>query len=497
MSTDKQVYSIANQRLAIRAYARQRGLEIIKSYEDPGLSGLHLKHRPSLKQLLEDVLSGNALYQLVLVYDVSRWGRFEDQDEAATYEFLCRSSGVAVEYCAEPFRSGMSLESSLMKNLKRTMAAEFSRRLSEEIFRAKSRAVVQGCWAGGPPPFGFQRAAIFPGQRAPRILRFGEGKARPTGREILVPGPLQEVATVRRIFRLALKSGMSTRLIASVLNGKGTLNRGKRWNNVTIHKVLTSPRYMGTNVWNRTSQRLGGPTIRVPREKWIYCPGAFKAIVDGPIFGRVQRLLARRRKRDRWPEKKILRQLRKLFKREGKITHALLESTPGMPKGLIIRQRFGSMERACSAVGYQKPLAEIKRGIALNSTLRMRADLVRNAVASCPVGSVKSRLLPGRKPVLEFDNGARLLVTVLRARRLPSNALRWSMERRKCPPCYSLTAFLNERNDKILYLYVLPPISGVNSHFFRKQDPEMQKGYHLADICGLYDVVLKLPKFHA
>lgn len=39
------------------------------------------------------------------VYDVSRGGRFQDTDESAHYEFLCRRAEIAVPYCAEQFEN--------------------------------------------------------------------------------------------------------------------------------------------------------------------------------------------------------------------------------------------------------------------------------------------------------------------------------------------------------------------------------------------------------
>jgi DNA invertase Pin-like site-specific DNA recombinase len=33
--------------------------------------------------MIDDVQSGNADYRAILVYDVSRWGRFQDADESA------------------------------------------------------------------------------------------------------------------------------------------------------------------------------------------------------------------------------------------------------------------------------------------------------------------------------------------------------------------------------------------------------------------------------
>ncbi len=108
MSTDRQEYSLANQQAAIAEYAALHGFQVIETYADPGKSGVVLKRRLGLMQLLADVAGGQGAFKAVLVYDVSRWGRFQDNDEAAHYEFICKRSGVPVYYCAEPFanRSG-------------------------------------------------------------------------------------------------------------------------------------------------------------------------------------------------------------------------------------------------------------------------------------------------------------------------------------------------------------------------------------------------------
>jgi len=100
MSTELQRYSIQNQAAAIAAYAQQRNLSIVRTYVDEGRSGLRIKGRSGLIELIEDVQSGNADFNHILVYDVSRWGRFQDVDESAHYEFVCKQKGVKVAYCA-------------------------------------------------------------------------------------------------------------------------------------------------------------------------------------------------------------------------------------------------------------------------------------------------------------------------------------------------------------------------------------------------------------
>src|SRR4029077_5377016 len=127
MSTDEQRLSLAYQAAAIRRYAQKHGLVIVSSYEDSGRSGLTLKRRKGLMQVLQDVVSRRNAFKAVLVYDVSRWGRFQDIDESAHYEFLCKSAGVPVYYCAESFKNNNSSPAVVMKTLKRVMAADYSR----------------------------------------------------------------------------------------------------------------------------------------------------------------------------------------------------------------------------------------------------------------------------------------------------------------------------------------------------------------------------------
>ncbi len=139
MSKEQQQYSLVNQADAIKRYADEHGFEIVQTYSDAGRSGLLLKRRAGLARLLQDVVGGGQPYKAILVYDVSRWGRFQDTDEAAHYEFLCRHAGIPVHYCAEQFSNDGTLPSSIMKALKRAMAGEDSRELSTKVYAGKRR----------------------------------------------------------------------------------------------------------------------------------------------------------------------------------------------------------------------------------------------------------------------------------------------------------------------------------------------------------------------
>jgi DNA invertase Pin-like site-specific DNA recombinase len=80
MSTEHQQYSTSNQKDVICEYAKRRGLTVVKEYSDEGKSGLNIQGRDSLAQIIRDVQEGKAQFSNILVYDVSRWGRFQDAD---------------------------------------------------------------------------------------------------------------------------------------------------------------------------------------------------------------------------------------------------------------------------------------------------------------------------------------------------------------------------------------------------------------------------------
>ena len=124
MSTDLQRYSTENQAATIAAYAARHNMTIVRTYADEGRSGLQINGRQGLLELIDDVRAGRADFDRVLVYDVSRWGRFQDADESAYYEDICRRAKIEVHYCAEQFENDGSPISTIVKGVKRAMAGE-------------------------------------------------------------------------------------------------------------------------------------------------------------------------------------------------------------------------------------------------------------------------------------------------------------------------------------------------------------------------------------
>lgn len=180
MSTEHQKYSTENQADIISLYAAQRGFEIVRTYADEGKSGLRLEGRDSLKQLINDVEAGATPFDAVLVYDVSRWGRFQDADQSAYYEYLCRRAGIAVHYCAEQFENDGSLSATIIKSMKRAMAGEYSRELSAKVFTGQCRLITLGFRQGGAAGFGLRRQLVDE-HRQPKAELRGDGRGEAVG----------------------------------------------------------------------------------------------------------------------------------------------------------------------------------------------------------------------------------------------------------------------------------------------------------------------------
>jgi DNA invertase Pin-like site-specific DNA recombinase len=217
-STDYQRYSIENQAAAIAAYAEAHGLSIIRTYRDEGESGLKLKNRPGLRQLLDDVRSDHADFDHILVYDVSRWGRFQDVDESAHHEFICKQVGIKVAYCAEQFDNDGSMVSNIVKNIKRVMAAEHSRELSAKVHTGQCRLAGLGFKQGGPTGYALRRELVDENAQPRGLLKRGERKYLHTDRVKLRPGPESEADIVRWIFSQFVIERKSAAAIARQLN---------------------------------------------------------------------------------------------------------------------------------------------------------------------------------------------------------------------------------------------------------------------------------------
>jgi len=421
MSTEHQRYSTGNQSAAMQLYAKQRGIEVVRTYADEGKSGLRIDGRDALKKLIGDVQGGTADFTTILVYDVSRWGRFQDADESAYYEYICKRAGISVQYCAEQFENDGSPVSTIVKGVKRAMAGEYSRELSVKVFAGQCRLTELGFRQGGPAGFGLRRCLIDQAGATKGELSRGEHKSIQTDRVVLVPGPPEEVDTVRWIYR-SFVDGKLEREIASNLNERGLMtDLGRAWTRGTVHEVLINEKYIGNNVWNRGSFKLKKKRVRNSPDIWIRAEGAFERIVDRSLYETAQTII--RERSYKLSDHEMLEALQRLLKERGHLSGLIIDETECLPSSSAYQIRFGSLVRAYKLIGFAPD--HDYRYVEINRALRrMHPQVVGGAIAGIESAGGKVEQDPATD-LLTINGEFTASIVVVRCRATAAGSLRW------------------------------------------------------------------------
>ena len=209
MSTDKQENSIASQERVLKDYAQKHSCKITESYIDEGISGRAAEKRPAFMRMIDD--SGKGLFDVVLVYDSSRFAR--NLEESIVYKSLLKRNGVELISVTEPtLDDDSALISDAMLGALNEM---YSRKLSRAVKRGMVDKAMQGKFLV-PPPFGY---------------------AKENGKLVIIA---EEAETVRKIFALYTEK-QSYHAVAHELNDVNTKKRNAfGWYQRDIKRMLTN-----------------------------------------------------------------------------------------------------------------------------------------------------------------------------------------------------------------------------------------------------------------
>jgi DNA invertase Pin-like site-specific DNA recombinase len=456
MSTEHQKYSTGNQEAAIQQYAAQRGIKIVRTYADEGKSGLRIDGRDALKQLIADVQYRRTDFTAILVYDVSRWGRFQDADESAYYEYICKRAGVSVQYCAEQFENDGSPISAIVKGVKRAMAGEYSRELSAKVFAGQCRLIELGFRQGGSAGYGLRRCLIDQGGAAKGELTNGEQKSIQTDRVVLIPGPLEEVETVRWMYHSFVDNRIPERQIADILSKRGLSNDlGRPWTSRTVHQVLTNEKYIGNNVWNRDSFKLKKKRVRNSPEMWIRSVGAFEPIIDRSLFDGAQAII--RQRSHRFSDEEMLEGLQQLLHQHGCLSGLIIDETERLPSSSAYQRRFRSLLFAYQLVGFTPD--RDYRSIEINRALRRMHPQI---LASTITGIEKAGGQVVQDPatdLLTINGEFTASLLVVRCQTTPAGSPRWQVRFDiGLWPTITVAVRMDQQNREPFDFYLLPRI---------------------------------------
>lgn len=485
VSTERQEYSLDCQSARIANYAQEKGFIVCQTYCDEAKSGLEIRRRKGLSQLLQDVVGGKRSYQVVLVYDVSRWGRFQDPDEAAHYEFLCKAAGVQVHYCAEHFSNDGQPSSLILKTLKRVMAAEYSRELSVKVFAGLAHLVKRGFHAGAVPGYGFRRMLVSANGIPRQQLITGEHKSIATDRVVLVSGPVSEVLWVREIYRMFISEKKTFAGIAAELAHKGVpFLEGKLWSDHVVKRILTHPKYKGTAIYNRTTERLCSKSKKLPQSEWIIVPNAFEPLVDSGVFDLAQKVL--RERFSHRSDEQVLEQLKKVLRKHGHLSTEILR-LHGLSAGAL-SHRFGSLVNAYDLIGYHTVYR--KAGENRLHIRKLRSALMQQLMEMFPNKVSLFVWDWNRRNCLRLQNGVMVAVHVCRSINLITKGRKWILRLAKDERCrFALIAGMNSENTALEAYYLTPGLKNSGKVYINESSELLANGVHLKDLNFFYKAV--------
>lgn len=456
MSTEHQEYSIDNQREYIRKYADDHDIDIQYTYEDAGKSGLTIADRPGLCSLLNDIYNGKITVSVIMVYDVSRFGRCQDIEEPAYHSYMLRQKGVRIIYCAEPFSESQPELFMLGLSYSRYGAAHYSKNLSDKVFLGQANLIRHGYHQGGKAGYGMRRLLVDESGKAKEILKPGQRKSLQTERVILIPGPAEEVNVVNRIYDMLIGEDKPEIVIASELNRLNiAAEYGTRWTRGKIHHILTSERYIGNSIYNRTSFRLKSKHVKNPESEWVRCNDAWLPVVSPEKFYAAQKIISERS--IRLSDDELLEQLKKLLARKGRLSGMLIDEEELFPSSSIYRSRFGGLIRAYKLIGYNPrndySWIETKKNISginaiFNEQIVQRIYRLGGWVTES--GTANSFCVSD-----EFV----LSINTVRCQRLSSGKLRWKILFKGANFCdMMLYPRLDSMNKSIIDYYLIPSL---------------------------------------
>ena len=487
MSTEHQKYSPENQLATINDYAQKHNYEIIETYTDGGRSGLNISGRPELQRMLSDVQNHNKAYKAILVLDVTRWGRFQDADESAHYEYICKKAGVRVQYCAEQFTNDDSPVSTIIKSVKRTMAAEYSRELSCKVFAGQSRLITLGYKQGGFAGFGLRRMLIDEHGNKKGVLSVGEHKSIATDRVILVPGPVEEQEIVRWMYKSFIYDCKNETQIADELNKRGVkTDLGREWTRSTVKQVLTNEKYIGNNIFNRISYKLKMRRVKNPEDMWVRKDNAFENIVDPSDFFMVKGIFAARCRK--LSDEEMLQKLKELQNKKGFLSALIIDEAEDMPSSAAYSGRFGGLVRAYKLIGFD-PGHDYKY-LEINKYLRnLHQDTIENTVRQLMECGADIQLNENRN-LLVVNNMFSASLVISRCNTLNNDKFRWKIRfDTLLNPDVTIAVRMKADNKSIMDYYLLPSLDfRISNLKLEEQNTNFLDSYRFENLEYLYQM---------
>jgi len=248
-SDNQREESIEGQIRECKEFAEHKGMTILNSYIDRALSA-KTDNRPEFQRMIRD--SAKGLFDIVIVWKLDRFAR--NRYDSAHYKAILKKNNVRVISAKESIAEDST--GILLESLLEGYAEFYSAELSEKVSRGMKENALKCKWNGGGIPVGFvidseQHYQIDP-----------------------LTAPL-----VQKAFQKYADGG-TIKGLADWLNGQGIQSyRNRRMRIDTVKRMLHNRRYIGEY-----------------RYKDVIVPGGIPAIIEEPLFQKVQERMEKNKK---------------------------------------------------------------------------------------------------------------------------------------------------------------------------------------------------------
>lgn len=258
--------SLPDQISQCRSYCIRQGFEVVEVFSEPGASALD-EDRPVFQEMIYKATRADHPYDVVVVHSLSRFSR-----DALHSEFYVRQlakAGVRLVSITQDI--GQDASGEFIRKVLNIFDEHQSRENAKHVHRAMLENARQGFWNGAVAPFGYRiETRERRGNKDKKVLVIEETEAR----------------VIKLMFQLATGAHgrpMGVKAIATHLNERGILRRGRRFATGGVYDLLTSTTYCGRHHFNRRDSRNGCPR---PPSEWVKLE--VPAIIDEQTFNTVQ-----------------------------------------------------------------------------------------------------------------------------------------------------------------------------------------------------------------
>lgn len=242
----------------VKAMCEAQGWELVKFYDDFGISGKDVENRPGLQQLMTDAKAGK--FDVVMFTALDRLGR--DLRDLLNLSVAFKKYGVDM-FCISPSLNTTDDTGKLIFHIFGALA-EFER----GVIGQRTQAGIKKAWEKGglvgKAPFGYRRnektkhAEICP-----------------------VTRPIYE-----RIVSMYIDEGLRMEAIAAKLTSDKTLtphvkNKLGKWNTTTLSRILNNSAYTGERISNQKDRKGNAK----PESEWV--TEKFPALITQERFNRI------------------------------------------------------------------------------------------------------------------------------------------------------------------------------------------------------------------